>query len=480
MEKGKFIINVDSLITDFQKHLDKNDRCIFSGRFGSGKSFFLNHFINLPEVQDEYVFIPIYPVNYQITGELDVFECLKRDILLKLVSNHYDSIDTSTISNSWKIASFLKTRGVDLIKDVGNILPDLNIPGLSLNTPGLFKGLNRVRKLWDDHIQEVTKGVENVEDYEVDFSDDDGSIYEFNPISQLIYDIIDSMKKRLQNQNRKVVLILEDLDRMAPECIFRILNIFSAHDDSLTPGKNKFGFDKIILVCDIDNIKNIYRHRYGAEVDFSGYIDKFYSSTIYYFDNADIVINQLLDLYKRVYSDVNNYPDYQYICQDKRSALAVILKDLIRYRIINMRNLIMVSDWGVLKHNAGKPYIYDVFDFLCLLFGSIEMMREGINRLAKISTVLPKGEEIEQLIISTVQVANGCPQVGPNKTEFKVDDAESIFYVPMVQSSDNNNGLATRIEFKNPNRSVINIIPLIKKSFDYYYKDKTGKNNIEN
>ncbi|HJD91473.1 MAG TPA: hypothetical protein K8V80_02310, partial [Bacteroides coprosuis] len=254
----------------------------------------------------------------------------------------------------------------------------------------------------------------------------------------------------------------------------------SAHDDSLTPGKNKFGFDKIILVCDIDNIKNIYRHRYGAEVDFSGYIDKFYSSTIYYFDNADIVINQLLDLYKRVYSDVKNYPDYQYICQDKRSALAVILKDLIRYRIINMRNLIMVSDWGVLKHNAGKPYIYDVFDFLCLLFGSIEMMREGINRLAKISTVLPKGEEIEQLIISTVQVANGCPQVGPNKTEFKVDDAESIFYVPMVQSSDNNNGLSTRIEFKNPNRSVINIIPLIKKSFDYYYKDKTRKNNIEN
>ena len=39
--------------------------------------------------------------------------------------------------------------------------------------------------------------------------------------------------------------------------------------------RSKFGFDKIITVCDYDNIKKIYAHLYGADTDFNGYINKF-------------------------------------------------------------------------------------------------------------------------------------------------------------------------------------------------------------
>ena len=39
--------------------------------------------------------------------------------------------------------------------------------------------------------------------------------------------------------------------------------------------KNKFGFDKIIVVCDYNNIQSLFHCRYGHDADFSGYIDKF-------------------------------------------------------------------------------------------------------------------------------------------------------------------------------------------------------------
>lgn len=56
---------------------------------------------------------------------------------------------------------------------------------------------------------------------------------------------------------------------MDPEHIFRILNVFSAHfGDDLDAdfSHNKFGFDKVLLLCDYDNIKNIYHHFYGLKV----------------------------------------------------------------------------------------------------------------------------------------------------------------------------------------------------------------------
>ena len=86
----------------------------------------------------------------------------------------------------------------------------------------------------------------------------------------------------MRNIENKVttVLLIDDLDRLDPEHVFRLFNIFSAHYDDVTES-NKFGFDKIIFVCDINNIQQMFNHRYGINVEFNGYIDKFYSSEIF-------------------------------------------------------------------------------------------------------------------------------------------------------------------------------------------------------
>jgi hypothetical protein len=46
-------------------------------------------------------------------------------------------------------------------------------------------------------------------------------------------------------------------------------------------------------VCDIENIRKIFAHKYGGEVDFSGYIDKFYSTEVFYLFHKNIFNEQI-------------------------------------------------------------------------------------------------------------------------------------------------------------------------------------------
>lgn len=89
---------------------------------------------------------------------------------------------------------------------------------------------------------------------------------------------------------------------MDPDHIFRILNVISAHCDTYNiQGEefyNKFGFDKIIVVCDIDNIRSIFEHRYGKKVHFEGYINKMYSSEVFKYDGSvliDYCLNSIVE-----------------------------------------------------------------------------------------------------------------------------------------------------------------------------------------
>jgi hypothetical protein len=79
---------------------------------------------------------------------------------------------------------------------------------------------------------------------------------------------------------KKPVLIIEDLDRLDPKHLFRILNVLSAHiDDTTTPDvvTNKFGFDNIVLVMDYETTAHIFHHFYGKDACYEGYMSKFLS-----------------------------------------------------------------------------------------------------------------------------------------------------------------------------------------------------------
>lgn len=105
-----------------------------------------------------------------------------------------------------------------------------------------------------------------------------GSISECDAFTCLI-------QKSLKQTKAKSVLIIEDLDRIDPAHLFRIMNVLSSQIDnpyySEVPHGNKFGFDKIILVMDYEIACLLFHHFYGKEANYEGYMNKFLNTLPY-------------------------------------------------------------------------------------------------------------------------------------------------------------------------------------------------------
>lgn len=259
-------LSLENEISSFGKYFDCNCRCILSAQFGEGKSFFLSEFEK--SRSQEYDFITLYPTNYQVCENKDIFENIKRDILIGLLALDDSILKTFDKSRRKILHNAIYSNRDDLLQ----CLPDISVGVLNINSAQIIKA---VRNIYHKYRLCHTNDSNILNEYLSEFESGKSPIYEFDPISQIICEIIDKRK----SQGKKAVLVIEDLDRIDPGNIFRILNIFSAHistKDSIDNNfQNKFGFEKIIIVCDYLNIKNIYHHLYGINTDFSGYISKF-------------------------------------------------------------------------------------------------------------------------------------------------------------------------------------------------------------
>ena len=91
MEVQDNIISLEDELFSFDRYFEANSRCVLSAPFGEGKSFFLNEFIKTKS--SDYDFITLYPTGYQICDNKDVFEYIKRDILLALLALEPDFLD---------------------------------------------------------------------------------------------------------------------------------------------------------------------------------------------------------------------------------------------------------------------------------------------------------------------------------------------------------------------------------------------------
>lgn len=246
---------------------------------------------------DDYIFIPIYPLNYQVSENKDIFEYIKRDILVRLLCTKGIAIDNIEEKTLFSFFSFLKTKKKDVFSFLVDILPQVNIgtPGcnLTIDAKNIKKTIENLNNKFEKHKETEQDIINNfIESFLCPTS-----IYEYDPISQLITSIL---KKHLISEvydtKKEVVLIVEDLDRVDPAHLFRILNIFSAHFEwsgnrQRHVLENKFGFHKIVLVADFENIHCIYKHLYGPTADFDGYIGKFLTSKHFPFSITKSRIN---------------------------------------------------------------------------------------------------------------------------------------------------------------------------------------------
>ena len=340
-----------------------------SARFGDRKSWFLSKFIKKYEKQ--FLFIPIFPVNYQVAENKDIFEYIKRDILIRLLASGEIEIDDTTISNSIYLYYYLQQNNLNISSDLLSIAPDINLNGtdISLSALGLaIKAFNKIKSKFEEYKTKFKNDEQKAKDFIENYEKEKGSIYEFDIISQLICDIIIQYKSKYKNR-RKVVLLIEDLDRIDPAHIFRILNIFSAHFDRYdvsytemikTQGSNKFSFDKIVSVCHYENVKSTYHHFYGEKTDFNGYIGKFSTAKPFYYSLQSELKNYIL---KHIHPDLLKFPriceilvsmivnKYKETAEGLWGSLRYIASNLQQTESIRKEYVIIDSEWKICSIN---------------------------------------------------------------------------------------------------------------------------------
>lgn len=444
---------------EFQAHLENYDnaKIVFSAPFGSGKSYFLDYFFGKRET--EYEVFKVYPVNYSVASNEDIFKYIKADLLFQLMGKDVE-FDKVEFSNKEHWQSFLFFNSDKIIIDTFHKLSHLD------PTTTLFsKAVLAIEKLGKK--VDVFKSQHQQDDFglarkylELVF-EKEGSLYEDNFYTQMIRQLLERLK---ESHSKKSVLVIEDLDRMDPDHVFRILNVISAHYDTFKydisqedeNAHNKFGFDKIIVVCDVKNIKTIFDHRYGEKADFAGYFNKFFSSAPFEFDNKQ-ALRLFLDMIyaKRPSREVPEDPF--------RRGYITMLNKFHSAEVLNLRELICLNNnsfsdfeeklkdhfhsktlYYFFKGNYGKSiaYLYERFGYNGLLAKlkkvkqkevsiRINYYEQSLNLLASI------GKEVEPNKIY-VEFDNLKFNIGVGYG-FDYDDFEQLGVIDVL-SSNNSKG----------------------------------------
>lgn len=402
-------INITKKLIEFYYHLSAADvdRTIFSAKFGDGKTEFLHQFKK--EYRNEYTFYTLYPVNYQIAPNEQVMEYIKRDLLFQLILNGtLTPIDN--IPDSILLQWYINEKSFNIVKDIIKFAPSILGSGNQFvavlkGVTALVKGIKEQCKKFKEFKTKITEGdFEEAVNIIGNLSEGAGNIYELDPISWLI-------AQSIANKGGKSVLIIEDLDRIDPAHLFRILNIFSAHIDRkylcsdktiYKDGKekkvdelpNKFGFDKIIFVMDAESANAAFKNFYG-DSNYEGYISKFISKRIFHYSITEYA-HQLLYVHIEKESGIN------------QSILYEVLESInIKIEQKSVRDIARVLNNFKNAYRKEKVRITDDFCFLSdtpLIKLLAILIRLGIkrNQLSKcLKAIYDKFKETENLFIKS-------------------------------------------------------------------------------
>lgn len=377
MQIGTLDIDVSEKVKDFVQYLDSTDRIILSARFGDGKTHLLNALRNDETANKEYEFFTIYPVNYSVAPNEDVFEYIKRDIIVQLNNQGLlNNIDLEAIFDS--LINF-----EDVVSIISFILSF--IPGGTLYNK-IFDRFCKIKERYEQKKHTADK-------YLSTFAKQKGSIYEEDGYTKLIRETIKWMGEDHEMngpawKGKKPVLIIEDLDRLDPKHLFRILNVISAHmEDCHTPDKvgNKFGFHSIVLVMDYDVTKHIFHHFYGDGACYEGYMSKFLSREPFRYSIQHEMVMRVGAKLARVFGLSHVLPLFETF---KNKLLQSSIRDLSKLALLDT-NHYLKSSKCVIKNPRAKKTItlstsFPIFHLL------VYMIESGMTK-----------EEIKQTFIDT-------------------------------------------------------------------------------
>lgn len=410
---SEILIPTDSVKNDFKSFLEieLNSRIFFSGKFGTGKTYFLQDFFVTHK--NDYDLFHLYPINYHISSNDDIIDLIKYDILVELLKKNDAIFETKSINGikdsallffSWvkenySFNQFLQST-ISVGENISSFSPDI-VSGLVGKLGKSLKDILEVDKKFQEFKTSYLEGEKGlIEKYTSEIKSK--NITETDYISHLLKE-----KIYLQKGLRKSVLVIDDLDRVDPEHVFRILNVLSAYFEA--EHENKFGFDRVIIVADFVNLKGLFQHRYGAKADFPGYMDKFYTICPYFFDNTKSILSTVEEIAKSIRSEEPNLAgaigDSGYI----KLFLVHVFSKVVSGNLINLRQLLKATKYQLTELKKGSyiensssgsfQSIYNIaIKVLISCFSEPEAFIEKINQIKSIQTDKHKRMPFEKYI----------------------------------------------------------------------------------
>lgn len=432
----------------FRRHLDleENHRILFSGRFGVGKTTFLKHFFEDSAFAEKYNCFHLYPVNYSILENADIMSYLKYDILHELLIHHGTQVLTEPKGGNTHENAVIQ-YGIRHFSEIIALLV-LAIPKLGKQYFQLIQEWKKMKGVYESYLENVPQSEEYkaISDFFENFHETEGDLYEENFVTQIITNALESMKGDDENPKENV-LILDDLDRIDPQHIFRLFNVFTAQFDQHNTGNgkdNKFGFDKVIFVCNVDNIRSIFHHFYGTETNFNGYIDKFYSKEVFRFDNkenlAGIMSNVINNL--NITNEVGGALSAELLNNIIKPVLNQLFLDIVNSGYVNLReffrheqlkiNIKGFNFDGVLYSGWSFHFIY-IIEVLLLYFGDVEYLKKIIAKTKQRPNAGRERQYFEYslLVLSDMENHRFKISTEDDKThdfEYTINEANSISY----------------------------------------------------
>lgn len=427
-----FKFEIDEPSEKFRRHLDIdfNDRIILSAPFGAGKTYFLNEFF---KNQEEYEAIHLYPVNYSVASNEDIFELIKFDILYELLGKNVD-FEKENFSKLDYLPFFFQENGKKVLDAFTPLIASIPLIGKSLF--GVAENLKKLLKQFEDEF----KGIQiddkaSVLEYLEAFTQKPGSTKEEDFYTQLICQLVNQLKDN--DQKKKTVLVIDDLDRIDPEHIFRILNVLAAQIDK-NGNDNKFDFDKIVLVFDQQNVRNIFGNRYGTNVDYTGYIDKFYSYKIFEFSNAIGLKKEIRRLLNTI--QINGGSIALSIDKGLLDDATFLFEKLIEANTVTPRRLLKIlnspfsiSSKPIKFKGSTKSFSERQFSILLITKLLLHVFEEWEDLLKAVEKIMHKMGSMDSNQREIIPIIEHCLAVlDINGHDFKVD--QNLGYSPSVDS----------------------------------------------
>lgn len=374
-EKNMDDIDIQTPTKEFQKHLNlpDNHRIVFSAKYGLGKTFFLKKFFK----NENWFPIFLSPVNYTLASNDDIFSMIKYEILGVLIDEGKLAVKPDGhVSEIDALSAVAK-------KFVSKLL--YNIP---TKIRSVITTIKQIEKLGDEYRDEIAKGEPSEDEIrlmEFDNRMNTHFLYEEDFLTNKIQESLEI----LNGNKLETVLIIDDIDRLDPSHIFRLLNVFSAHLDDGLMSINKYGFSRIIFVCDVENIKKIFEYKYGTGVDFKGYLDKFYCHSVFEFSNQEKIIKKIGEFFdfqsgsiSRNRKDIANY----HASIAGELVMSLLESNELNIRCIKKIMVVEVKNWpelnSTVRYGRFDP-IGPVLNLLSWIIGSKKELKEIFERISQ-------------------------------------------------------------------------------------------------